>query len=100
MEYRRSVFRWLKEKWNANVIIPYGEYSSFVYVCSDGLLSPSQSCSLLLINRDKPKLLLSWTIDFSEDGMVVSRLHPEFRVECAGASSLHPVMNRQSRHVP
>ena len=43
IQYRWSVWKWMKQKWDRNVILQYGEYSNSVFVCTDGSLTPSLS---------------------------------------------------------
>ncbi|KAK8810885.1 hypothetical protein WA556_003968 [Blastocystis sp. ATCC 50177/Nand II] len=73
MQYRRCVWKWMKQKWDRNVVLQYGEYSNAVFVCTDGLLTPSE----------KPKFLLSWSISFSPEGVAAPSIYPHFSMECS-----------------
>lgn len=73
----------MKQKWDRNVILQYGEYSNGVFVCTDGLLTPSLLLQGRMTNREKPKFLLTWSIAFSPEGIVVSSIYPHFSLECS-----------------
>ena len=73
----------MKQKWDRNVVLQYGEYSNTVFVCTDGLLTPSLYWSEVMMNREKPKFLLFWSIAFSPEGIAVPSIYPHFSLECS-----------------
>ena len=84
MQYRRCAWKWMKQKWDRNVVLQYGEYSNAVFVCTDGVLTPSLVSLTFMMNREKPKFLLSWSISFSPEGVATPSIYPHFSMECSG----------------
>ena len=68
IQYRSQIWKWMKEKWDSRVSIPAGRYSNTVLIVTDN--------SVLSSNR--PKCVLSWTIGFSQEGLVIPTILPYF----------------------
>ena len=98
MQYRRCVWKWMKQKWDRNVVLQYGEYSNAVFVCTDGLLTPSLVSLRSMMNREKPKFLLSWSISFSPEGVAAPSIYPHFSMECSGPlNATHSVLDEDMK---
>lgn len=88
IQYRQTVWKWMKDKWGHIIIIPEGKYSNNVIICIDKKLTPSYHSSLFITISDKPKFLISWSIDFSPEGIVQSSIQPYFTIKAKGNSFL------------